>query len=161
MQAIVAVDQNWAIGQDGDQLCYLPPDLKRVSAAHHGPPRPPGAEDPGHLSRGRPLKNRRNLILSRNPAFAPEGGEVFSALDEALAAAPADTFVIGGESLYRQTLDRCDTVYVTKLHRSFPGADRFFPNLDQAPAWILAEVEGPYVYGDLAYTYCTYHRRKA
>ena len=89
------------------------------------------------------------------PDFTPQ------VLDEALAAAPADTFVIGGESLYRQTLDRCDTVYVTKLHRSFPGADRFFPNLDQAPAWILAEVEGPYVYGDLAYTYCTYHRRKA
>ena len=77
------------------------------------------------------------------------------------AAAPADTFVIGGESLYRQTLDRCDTVYVTKLHRRFPGADRFFPNLDQAPAWVLAEVEGPYVYGDLAYTYCTYRRREA
>ena len=73
----------------------------------------------------------------------------------------ADTFVIGGESLYRQTLDRCDTVYVTKLHRRFPGADRFFPNLDQAPAWVLAEVEGPYVYGDLAYTYCTYRRREA
>ena len=72
-----------------------------------------------------------------------------------------ETFVIGGESLYRQTLDRCDTVYVTKLHRSFPGADRFFPNLDQAPAWVLAEVEGPYVYGDLAYTYCTYRRREA
>ena len=41
------------------------------------------------------------------------------------------------------------------------GADRFFPNLDQAPAWVLAEVEGPYVYGDLAYTYCTYRRREA
>ena len=124
MQAIVAVDQNWAIGQDGDQLCYLPPDLKRFQRRTTGHPVLLGRKTLATFPGGRPLKNRRNLILSRNPAFAPEGGEVFSALDEALAAAPADTFVIGGESLYRQTLDRCDTVYVTKLHRSFPGADR-------------------------------------
>ena len=67
----------------------------------------------------------------------------------------------GGESLYRQTLDRCQTVYVTKLHRAYPGADRFFPDLDRDPAWVLAEAEGPYVFGDLAYTYCRYRRAGA
>ena len=161
MQAIVAVDQNWAIGRDGDQLCYLPPDLKRFQRRTTGHPVLLGRKTLATFPGGRPLKNRRNLILSRNPAFAPEGGEVFSALDEALAAAPADTFVIGGESLYRQTLDQCDTVYVTKLHRSFPGADRFFPNLDQAPAGGRAAGERPSAYGDRASTYCTYRRREA
>ena len=86
MQAIVAVDQNWAIGQDGDQLCYLPPDLKRFQRRTTGHPVLLGRKTLATFPGGRPLKNRRNLILSRNPAFAPEGGEVFSALDEALAA---------------------------------------------------------------------------
>ncbi len=158
MQAIVAVDQNWAIGKDGDQLCYLPPDLKRFQRRTTGHPVLLGRKTLATFPGGRPLKGRRNLILSRAPDFAPAGGEVFPTLEAALAAAPEDTFVIGGESLYRQTLDRCEAVYVTKLHRAFPGADRFFPNLDRDPAWMLAEAEGPYVFGDLAYTYCLYRR---
>lgn len=158
MQAIVAVDRNWAIGKDGDQLCYLPPDLKRFQRRTTGHPVLVGRKTLATFPGGRPLKGRRNLILSREAGFAPAGGEVFSTLEAALAAAPEDTFVIGGESLYRQTLDRCEAVCVTKLHRAFPGADRFFPNLDRDPAWRLAETEGPYVFGDLAYTYCLYRR---
>lgn len=161
MQAIVAVDQNWAIGKQGDQLCYLPPDLKRFQRLTTGHPVLVGRKTLATFPGGRPLKNRRNLILSRDPAFAPEGGEVFPTLEAALAEAEEDTFVIGGESLYRQTLDRCQTVYVTKLHRAYPGADRFFPDLDRDPAWVLAEAEGPYVFGDLVYTYCRYRRAAA
>ena len=104
------------------------------------------------------MKNRRNLILSSQQDFAPEGGEVFRTLEEALAAAPADTFVIGGESVYRQALDRCDTAYVTKIQKAFP-ADRYFPDLDADPAWIIAETEGPYEHEGLTYFYVTYRRK--
>ena len=100
---------------------------------------------------------RRNLILSRDPAFRPEGAEVFRDLESLLAAAPADAFVIGGGQVSRQLLDRCDTVYVTRLDRAFP-ADAWFPDLDADPAWTLAASEGPFDHQGLSYRYDTYRR---
>lgn len=158
MYLIVAVDENWAIGRDGDQLCYIPADLKRFQRLTTGHPVLLGRKTLATFPGGRPLKNRRNLILSATPGFAVEGGEVFAALEEALAAAPADTFVIGGEAVYRQTLDQCDTAYVTKIHQTFP-ADRHFPDLDAHPAWAVAETEGPYEHQGLSFTYVTYRRK--
>ena len=158
MNLIVAVDENWAIGKDGDQLCYIPPDLKRFQRLTSGHPVLLGRKTLATFPGGRPLKNRRNLILSATPGFAPEGGEVFGTLAAALAAAPADTFVIGGESVYRQALDRCDTAYVTKIHKKFE-ADRYFPNLDRDPAWERVETDGPHFHEGLSFTYELYRRR--
>ena len=86
-------------------------------------------------------------------------GAGHAGIEAALAAAPADTFVIGGASVYRQALAYCDTAYVTQIHRAFPAADCYFPNLAADPAWEAVETEGPYRYEDLAYTYVTYRRR--
>lgn len=157
MYAIVAVDENWAIGKDGDQLCYIPADLKRFQKLTTGHPVLLGRKTLSTFPGGRPLKNRRNLILSAQTDFAPDGGEVFATLEQALAAAPEDTFVIGGEQVYRQTIDRCDTVYVTKIKKAFE-ADRYFPNLDADPAWRAVEKEGPFQHEDLTFTYVTYKR---
>ena len=99
MNLIAAVDQNWAIGKDGDQLCYIPADLKRFQALTTGHAVILGRKTLATFPGGRPLKNRRNLILSRSAAFAPEGAEVFADVDSLLEAAPADAFVIGGESV--------------------------------------------------------------
>ena len=158
MNVIVAVDANWAIGLDGDQLCYIPADLKRFQKLTTGHPVLLGRKTLATFPGGRPLKNRRNLILSTNPDFAPEGGEVFHTLEEALAACPEDTFVIGGESVYKAALDRCDLAYVTKIDKAFT-ADRYFPDLDADPAWEVVETEGPYTHKDLTFTYVTYKRR--
>ena len=70
MNLIAAVDLNWAIGRDGDQLCYIPADLKRFQALTTGHPVILGRKTLATFPGGRPLKNRRNLILSRDPAFA-------------------------------------------------------------------------------------------
>lgn len=157
MYAIVAADRNWAIGRDGDQLCYIPADLKRFQALTTGHAVVLGRRTLSTFPGGRPLKGRRNLILSRDPAFRPEGAEVFRDLEFLLAAAPADAFVIGGGQVYRQLLDRCDTVYVTRLDRAFP-ADAWFPDLDADPAWTLAASEGPFDHQGLSYRYDTYRR---
>ena len=74
MKLIVAVDACWAIGKDGDQLCYIPPDLKRFQRLTTGHPVLLGRKTLATFPGGRPLKNRRNLILSTDPAFAPAGG---------------------------------------------------------------------------------------
>ena len=88
MNLIAAVDEHWALGKDGDQLVYLSQDLKRFKALTTGHPVILGRKTMATFPGGRPLKGRRNLILSRNPDFAPEGAEVFPDLDSLLAKAP-------------------------------------------------------------------------
>jgi len=158
MNVIVAVDEHWAIGRDGDQLAYISQDLKRFRALTAGHPVILGRKTLATFPGGRPLKGRRNLILSRDPGFAPEGAEVFSSLDALLAAAPEDSFVIGGASVYRALLDWCSIAYVTKIAESFPGADCWFPNLAARPEWRVAEEGLELEEQGLAFRYVTYKR---
>lgn len=160
MNAIVAVDQNWAIGRDGDQLCYISADLKRFKELTLGHPVILGRKTLSTFPGGRPLKGRRNLILSRDPNFRVEDAEVYRDVDSLLAQAPADSFVIGGESVYRSLLDRCDRVYVTKIMSTFP-ADAWFPDLDQDPAWRVSEKVEPLEEKGLSFQYVTYERIKS
>ena len=157
MNLIVAADKNWAIGLGGDQLCYIPADLKRFKALTTGHPVLLGRKTLATFPGGRPLKNRRNLILSTDPAFQPEGAEVFRTLEDALNAAPADTFVIGGESVYRLLLPYAGTVHVTMVDYRYDG-DRFFPDLDRDPEWRLAEESDEETLFDLPYTFRRYER---
>ena len=159
MNLIAAVDRNWAIGKGGDQLCYIPTDLKRFRALTTGHPVILGRRTLATFPGGRPLKGRRNLVLSRDPAFAPEGAEVFRDLDSLRAAAPADAFVIGGGSVYAALLDACDTAYITKIDAAWPEADAFFPELDKDPAWAVAEEGEPLEDGGFSFRYVTYRRR--
>ena len=69
MNLIVAVDKNWAIGRDGDQLIYIPEDLKHFKALTTGHPVILGRKTLATFPGGRPLKGRRNLILSRDTAY--------------------------------------------------------------------------------------------
>ncbi len=158
MNVIVAVDENWAIGRGGDQLAYIPEDLRRFKALTMNGTVIVGRKTLATFPGGRPLKGRRNLVLSRDLSFAPEGAEVFRDLSSLLAAAPAEAFVVGGEAVYRALLDRCETAYVTKLHRAFP-ADRWFPNLDEDPAWVLSEESEPLEHEGLIFHYATYRKR--
>ena len=159
MNLIVAADAAWAIGKDGDQLCYLKEDLKRFQALTLGHAVILGRRTLATFPVGRPLKGRRNLILSRDPNFEVEGGEVFHDLDSLLAAAPAHSFVIGGGSVYKALLPYCDTAYVTKIMSTFP-ADVWFPDLDADPAWEVAQEEPPIEQDGLKYQYVTYKRVK-
>ena len=159
MNVIVAVDQNWAIGKDGDQLVYLSEDLKRFKSLTTGHPVILGRKTLATFPGERPLKGRRNLILSRSAGFAPEGAEVFSDVEALRAASPEDSFVIGGASVYRQLLPWCDTAYVTKIDRTFP-ADCYFPDLEQDPAWERTEESAPLEQDGIVYRYLTYRRKK-
>ena len=157
MKMIVAVDQNWAIGKDGDQLAYLSTDLKHFKALTTGHPVILGRKTLATFPGGKPLKGRRNLILSNSVGFAPEGAEVYGDLPALLAIAPEDSFVIGGGSVYRALLPYCSTVYVTKIHASFP-ADTWFPDLDALPEWAICEQSEPLSEQGLSFHYVTYTR---
>ena len=158
MNLIVAVDKNWAIGKGGDQLCYLKEDLKRFKELTSGHTVILGRKTLATFPGGRPLKNRDNLILSRDPGFQAEGAEVFHDVESLLAAAPKDSFVIGGGSVYKALLPYCDTAYVTKIDHAFPDADTFFPNLDEDPAWQAVSTGEPLEQDGLVYRYVSYTR---
>lgn len=157
MNLIVAVDQNWAIGKGGDQLVYISEDLKRFKALTTGHPVILGRKTLATFPGGRPLKGRRNLILSATPGYQVEGAEVFPNLDALLAQAPDDSFVIGGESVYRALLTYCHTAYVTKIHAEFP-ADRYFPDLDADESWTVSETSELMEQDGLKFQYVTYVR---
>ena len=157
MELIAAVDRNWGIGKDGQLLVRIPADLKRFQALTTGHTVILGRKTLATFPGGRPLKGRRNLVLSRDASFAPEGAEVFRDVDSLLRAAPADAFVIGGESVYRALLPRCTRAHLTKVEGAFP-ADAFFPDLDADPAWAVTEEGEALEHQGLAFRYVTYER---
>lgn len=155
MKLIAAVDRNWALGCNGDQLAYLKEDLKRFKALTLGHPVILGRKTLATFPEGRPLKGRENLILSTSPGFSPEGARVFRDLPSLLAYAPADSFVIGGASVYAALLPFCDTACITKIHADFP-ADVWLADLDALPQWSPVEEFPPLEQDGLVYHYVTY-----
>lgn len=141
LSAIVAVDQNWAIGHQGSLLARVSDDLKNFRAYTTGKTVILGSKTLATFPGGKPLKNRRNIVLSRRPDFAPEGAEVARSVEDALSLLSEDeeAVVIGGETVYRQFLPHCHEAVVSKFDASFPH-DAVFPDLDADPAWEIAEV---------------------
>ena len=81
---------------------------------------------------GKPLPGRQNVVITLNKEYqAPEGVRVFHSLDEIFDnLKDEDTFICGGASIYRQTIDRVDTLYITEIHQS-PEGDTFFPEINK------------------------------
>ncbi len=158
MNLIVAVDRNWAIGYQGGLLFRIPEDLKRFKALTLGHPVLMGRKTLESFPGRRPLPGRANWVLSRDPGFQPQGCVVYRDLDSLRADAPDDSFVIGGESVYRALLPWCDVAYVTKIDAAAPAADAFFPDLDADPVWRVAE-EAPWMeFQGVRFRYVTYRR---
>jgi dihydrofolate reductase len=121
------------IGLDGRMPWHRPADLKHFKAATLGHPVVMGRTT--WTSIGRPLPGRRNLVLSRDPAFTAAGAEVHASLDAALAAC-ADgpvPFIIGGGQVYAEALarDLPERLIVTEIALDTPG-DARFPAIDEA-----------------------------
>jgi len=140
MKTIVAVDNNWGIGKEGCLLCHLPGDLKYFKEKTHGKVVVMGRTTFESLPGKKPLKDRVNIVLSRNSDFHPEGcikcksmGELFKVLED---YDMDDVLIIGGEDIYRQFLPYCNCHFVTKIEDSFE-ADKHFENLDQCDDWEL------------------------
>ena len=140
LSAIVAVDRSWGIGYEGKLLCRVSDDLKNFRAYTTGKTVILGSKTLATFPGGRPLKNRRNIVLSRRPDFSPEGAEVARSVEEALSLLSEDeeAVVIGGETVYRQFLPYCDTAVVSKFDIDLPD-DAAFPDLDADPRWTVAE----------------------
>lgn len=161
MQAIAAVDRNWAIGNKGSLLVSIPNDHKMFRRITSGKILIYGRKTLETFPMQHPLDKRRNLILSSNPSYKVSGAEVVHSVEELLELTkdedPDSLMVIGGASVYRQLLPYCDRAYITKIDYAYQ-ADAFFPNLEQDPEWTLTEESDEQTYFDVAYTFDVYDR---
>ena len=141
LKAIAAASLNRVIGKDGDLPWRLPEDLKWFKKITSGHAILMGRKTWESL--GRPLPNRRNLVLSRS-LKATDGMEVLHSLEEVNNLdLKGDIFVIGGGELYRQLLPDCTELYLTTVLRELPDGDVFFPEHEHLfePIETLAETE--------------------
>lgn len=158
MTAIVCVDKNWAIGRDNALLFHISADLKHFRALTTGKTVVMGKNTLLSLPGGRPLPDRRNLVVSTT--MAPrEGVEVARSIEEAAALAGEDAVLMGGAQLYRALLPRCERVLVTQVDAAAEGVDAFFPNLDAAPDWTAETVGEWKEENGLRFRYVDYVRR--
>ncbi|HXB15961.1 MAG TPA: dihydrofolate reductase [Solirubrobacteraceae bacterium] len=154
---VVAHSTNRVIGREGALPWRLPSDLRRFRELTRGHTVLMGRRTYESLPDSfRPLPERRNLVLSSDPSYRPEGAEVFSNLTAALAACDGDCFVIGGEVTYRDALPLCERLYATEIEAELEG-DAFFPELDPAQ-WRLVEDAGPLLENELGFAFRTYER---
>ena len=162
MNAIVVVDRNWAIGRSNGLLFSLPGDMKRFRALTTGGTVIMGRKTLDSFPGGRPLPRRRNIVITRDPAFRREGCEIVRSPEEAAALAGDgdDVWLIGGGSVYAALLNRCRRVYVTRVDAAATGADTFFPDLDALPEWTAERIGEPMEENGLAYRFVDYVRRE-
>lgn len=127
---IAAVDRQMAIGFQNKLLFWLPNDLKRFKSLTTGNTIIMGRKTFESLPKGA-LPNRRNIVLSANPATVCQGAEVFRSLEEALQHCKEDEhiYVIGGASVYRQALPLADELCLTEVNDTAPEADAYFPTV--------------------------------
>ena len=154
---IVATDSSNGIGINNTLPWHLPEDLahfKRLTSGH--------AIIMGRKtfdSIGRPLPNRRSIVVSRNPEWRHEGVERVGSLEDALAlvAGAGEAFVIGGGQIFEQALPLVDKLVITRIDRTYE-CDAFFPALAEG-AWQEVAHEEHVSAAGLPYSIISYTRK--
>lgn len=159
MEAIVAVYDDWGIGCCGTQPVALSADRKFFREMTRGAMVIVGRRTVADFPGQKPLPGRVNVVLTRSGVEIP-GFTVCSSPEEAadFAKTAEKAMVIGGGSIYHQMLAYCDSALITKVHCN-PGSDTFFPNLDEDPDWVLAEILQSGEENGIAYEMCRYKRK--
>ena len=161
LSAIVAVCDDWGIGLDGGMVVENREDMRHFVACTTGHPVIMGRRTLESFPGGRPLKNRRNVVLSRDSSFSTEGVEVVRSVEDALAAVAGEqeAWVLGGGQVYELLLPHCDRAVVTRNHCVRP-CDTRFPDLDADPAWRVVETrDGGVTPEGVSFDFVTYERR--
>ena len=162
ISAIVAVDNNWGIGFNGELLEHIPEDLKYFKDLTTNNIVVMGRKTWDSLPK-KPLPNRLNIVISRFPKEVLGDLSIRIDLTEAkirLAMADPDEqwFIIGGGQIYKELLPFCDRVYVTKILKDHKNVDTYFPNLDKSPEWEIDTCTDLRTSGNINYAFLTYDR---
>lgn len=129
------------IGRDGGMPWHVPEDLAHFRELTTGHPVIMGRRTwESFPKRFRPLPDRRNIVVTSDAAWAADGAERASSLDDALALAGGapEVWVIGGSRLFAEAIERAALLEVTELDLEVDGGDTFAPSRD---GWAVAEIE--------------------
>lgn len=158
---IVAADENWGIGKNNSLLVSIPGDMRRFREMTTGHVIVMGRKTLESFPDGRPLKNRVNIVLTRDEGYDGKGAMVVHSLEELQKLLEQyegdEVFCIGGGSLYRQLLPYADTVYVTRIDHAYES-DTYFPDLDRDEEWKVTDISQEQTYFNLTYHFVEYSR---
>ena len=164
ISAIVAVDEDWGIGFNGELLEKIPEDLKYFKELTTGNTVVMGRKTWDSLP-VKPLPNRGNFIISREAPLLMENKAIRMNLDmikDTMGTNKDENyFIIGGGQIYKELLPFCDRVYVTKIYTSHENVDTYFPNLDEPEEWNTWKVvhqSKTKIYNNILYQFWTYDR---
>lgn len=162
MNAIVAVDNHWAIGYKGALLVRIPMDQKFFRDTTMGKVVVLGRKTLETFPNGLPLKGRTNIVLSKNQDLKIKDAVVVHSKEELLQELKKynseDIFIIGGSSVYDMLIPYCNLVHVTKIDYTYQ-ADSYFPNLDEDSNWMITGESDENTYFDLEFTFYRYENK--
>lgn len=129
LSIIVASAENLVIGRDNGLIWHMSADLKHFKQLTTGHTIIMGRRT--FESIGRALPNRRNVVITRNKDYQADGCEIAESVEEALKMVETEdeVFIIGGGSIYRESWERADRLYLTWVHVEVEG-DTFIPAID-------------------------------
>ncbi len=158
---IAAASENNVIGREGKLPWHLPDDLKYFKEMTEGHPLIMGRKTFESLPRL--LPDRRHIIVTRDQTYDAKGAEEASSLDEAIMFAGKDgaekVFIIGGGEIFRQSMDRADVVYMTRVHAWIAG-DSMFPDVSPVAWEETKRIEHPAdAKHKFSFTFLTYTRK--
>lgn len=161
ISAIVATAMNRVIGKQNELPWYLPADLKRFKQLTTGHTVIMGRKtyDSIIARNGKPLPDRRNIVLTRDDKFTAEGMEVCHSVDELISilSNEDENFILGGEQIYEALLPRADRIYATEIDVDIKG-DAFFPELGAQWREISREPHTKDDKNEYNYSYVLYER---
>ena len=162
MNLIVAVDENWGIGYQNKLLVSIPEDMKFFRSETSGKVVVMGRKTLESFPNGLPLKNRTNIVLTKNPNYKVKDAIVLHSVEEVLEELKKypteEVYIIGGDSIYKEFLPYCDVAHVTKIEYAYE-ADTYFPNLDEDDDWEITADSDEQTYYDLEYRFLKYERK--
>jgi dihydrofolate reductase len=152
---IAAMSENKVIGQKNDNPWRIPGEQKRFRSLTTGKTVIMGRKT--YESIGKPLPNRRNIIITRDASYSAPGCEVVTSLKDALGLVKNEdeVFIGGGEAIYRESLPLADRIYLTTIHFKIDG-DTFFPDLGDQ----FKLVDSTDIQGEPSYTYQIFDRQQ-
>jgi dihydrofolate reductase len=154
---VVAIDAQRGIGIDNKLPWHLPEDLAHFKRLTSGHPIIMGRKTFDSI--GRPLPNRRNIVVTRNTEWRHDGVEAVTSLEAAIAlVAEGPAFIIGGAQIFAEAMRLAGRMVITEIAHTF-ACDTFFPALPQGE-W--AETAREAYHADAQgfdYSFVTYERR--
>jgi dihydrofolate reductase len=131
LSLIAGIGKNNELGKGNTLLWHMPKDLKHFKEITSGKTVIMGRKT--FESIGRPLPNRRNIIITRDKEYNTEGIEIVYSLIDAIEKVKSEneSFIIGGAEIYKQAINKADKLYITHIDANDKEADSFFPIIDK------------------------------